>query len=60
MAFITKCDNCNAVYDGGFSGKRQKVVVRGANEFTVEVIIRPPHLCDPCFTKIMRDALKKK
>ena len=60
MAFITKCDNCNTVYEGGFSSQRKKVITRGSNDFTVDIVIRPPHLCNGCFTKIMRDALKKK
>ena len=60
MAFITKCDNCNTVYEHGFTSQVKKVINRGAIDFTVDIMIRPPHLCSSCFSKIMREVLKKK
>ena len=59
MAFITKCDNCNTVYEHGFSSHLKKVINRGAKDFTVDITIRPPHLCTKCFNLIMKEALKK-
>ena len=63
MAFIPQCDNCGEVYKGGFVNQLKKVVSRGQKtdlkDFTVDIIIRPPHLCSKCFDKIIKEALKK-
>ena len=64
MAFIPQCDNCGEVFmEGGFKNSLKKVVSRGrkidAKDFTVDITIRPPHLCGKCFDKIMKEALKK-
>ena len=62
MAYIPQCDNCNEIFKGGFIDSLKKVVAQGKLErrdFNIEITIRPPHLCEKCFRKIMREALKK-
>ncbi len=63
MAFIPQCDNCEEIFKGGFESSLKKVVSQGiktaSKDFTVDIVIRPPHLCKKCFDKIMREALKK-
>ena len=63
MAFIPQCDNCDEIFKGGFVNQLKKVISRGiktnVKDFTVDITIRPPHLCRKCFDKIMKDALKK-
>jgi len=63
MAFIPQCDNCEEVFKGGFVNQLKKVVSQGRKtalrDFTVDITIRPPHLCGKCFDKIMREALRK-
>lgn len=59
MAFIPQCDYCEKVFKGGFINQLKKVVVRSDKTFTVDIVIRPPHLCPKCFILIMKDALKK-
>ena len=59
MAFITTCDKCGKVFDGGFTGQLQKSVVISKKNYEVVVTVRPKHLCDPCFNRIMSEVLKK-
>ena len=59
MVMIPKCDKCGVVYENGFMGKLQKGIVIKKKQYDVVIDIRPPHLCDTCFRRIMRDVLKK-
>jgi len=57
---IPQCDNCDDIFEGGFKEKKSKVVRLGPKrEFVVDIKIRPPHLCDKCFIKIIKIAIQK-
>jgi len=62
MVLIPQCDDCNTVYKDGFSSKFKTVISSGRKldkkDFSVEVSIRPAHLCNKCFLKILREVIK--
>jgi len=58
MPYITECDDCKTVYEGGFKGKKQKNITRKGKEFKVEIKITPNLLCTKCFKVIMREVIK--
>ena len=59
MAFKYACDKCTDIYENGFTGKLQKEIVISKKVYSVVVTIRPPHLCEKCLKRVMRDVLKK-
>jgi hypothetical protein len=62
MAFVPKCDKCNKLYENGYQGFFKKSINAGSKlkpmDFMVEIKIHPPHLCNPCFKKLMKETIK--
>ena len=62
MIMIPQCDKCGKVYEDGYQGFYKKVISKGKKlnpkDFTIEINIRPPHLCDKCFKALVRECLK--
>ena len=63
MAFVPKCDNCDEIYKPGFLGSYKKVISKGSKtsgkDFVIDIVIRPPHLCDKCFKLMIRKLLQE-
>ena len=59
MAFIYKCDRCGSVYDHGFKGAWSKNVLWGSKSISVDIKVRPQHLCKKCLHKFLSLMVKE-